>query len=122
MLFQHKHRVGYDLCILTSALSFAAFTLLLRRSNFAYVHTLLVNVCSASLMVYDYRQMRQGRYRVSESYLLLMVLLGGHIGVCISMLILRHKWKKMSFVILTVTVSLVSCFIVHKLRHQPVIW
>jgi len=48
---------------------------------------------------YDKKQAIRGNYRVSEQFLLVLVVGGGMFGAMLSMIVNRHKVKKISFII-----------------------
>ena len=58
----------------------------------------LVNVLGFVIMYLDKRKARRGAWRISESSLLTVAVLGGSIGVFLGMYLFRHKTRKLKFV------------------------
>jgi len=72
--------------------------------NLSYLNAYLILISSFSFLLYAYDKLQalkisKNLQRVSEINLLTSSLLGGTIGSILSMLIFRHKVKKMSFII-----------------------
>lgn len=63
----------------------------------------------------DKRAARRARRRVPESRLHLLELLGGFPGAILAIVLLRHKTKKASFLIVTVFASLANLAILYGL-------
>ena len=59
----------------------------------------VVSLIAFGFYAYDKRQARRGGWRVSEAMLHLLSLLGGWPGAFAAQRILRHKWRKASFMI-----------------------
>ena len=68
-------------------------------TTFAYcaLYLLLVNLIAFVLYGVDKRRARQGRWRISESTLLGIALLGGAIGAMVGMKVFHHKTKHKKF-------------------------
>ena len=68
-------------------------------TTFAYcaLYLLLVKLIAFVLYGVDKRRARQGRWRISESTLLGIALLGGAIGAMVGMKVFRHKTKHKRF-------------------------
>ena len=58
-----------------------------------------INVLAYIIYTYDKKQAIKHKYRVSEQFLLLLVVGGGMFGAILSMVINRHKIKKTTFII-----------------------
>ena len=67
--------------------------------NPLWFYLVLVNVYLFCLMGYDKRQAKQGKWRVPESNLLFVSLLGGGIGGLFSQEVFHHKKRKKKFTI-----------------------
>ena len=61
-------------------------------------YLVLVNVLGFVIMYLDKRKARRGAWRISESSLLTVAVLGGSIGVFLGMYLFRHKTRKLKFV------------------------
>ena len=60
---------------------------------------ILINIITFVVMGIDKKKAKFGKWRISESALFTLVLLGGGIGGIAGMYVFRHKTKKMRFVI-----------------------
>lgn len=60
-------------------------------------YLLLVNLLAFALFGIDKRRARLGRWRIPESTLLLLALLGGSLGAIIGMYYFRHKTRHRKF-------------------------
>ncbi|HEX3031067.1 MAG TPA: DUF1294 domain-containing protein [Bacillota bacterium] len=57
----------------------------------------IMNLIGLLTMGYDKRKAQLGRWRIKESTLFLMAILGGSLGVYLGMNLFRHKTKHLSF-------------------------
>ena len=60
-------------------------------------YLVLVNVLGFVIMYLDKRKARRGAWRIPESSLLTVAVLGGSIGVFLGMHLFRHKTRKLKF-------------------------
>lgn len=65
----------------------------------AIIYVILINIITFIVMGIDKKKAKYGKWRISESMLFILVLLGGGIGGIAGMYTFRHKTKKMRFVI-----------------------
>ncbi len=65
----------------------------------AIIYLILINIITFVVMKIDKKKAKFGKWRISESALFTLVLLGGGIGGIAGMYVFRHKTKKMRFVI-----------------------
>lgn len=65
----------------------------------AIIYLILINIITFVVMGIDKKKAKFGKWRISESALFTLVLLGGGIGGIVGMYVFRHKTKKMRFVI-----------------------
>ncbi len=70
-----------------------------------------LNSLTYIIYAYDKKQAILGRYRVSEQFLLLLVVGGGMFGAILSMVVHRHKIKKMTFIIKYIIASIVFVYL-----------
>ena len=80
------------------------------------IYLIFVNIMTFILYSYDkFQAIKNNKNisRVPEINLLLMTLLGGTIGAIISMLLFRHKIKKLSFIIKFVVVVIIQLIIIY---------
>lgn len=63
------------------------------------IYLLIINVIAFLAMWIDKRKAEKGKWRISETTLLLLGVLGGSIGGMIGMYTFRHKTKKKRFTI-----------------------
>lgn len=75
----------------------------------------LMNLISFTIFYIDKRKAIKGKNRISENSLLLSALLFGSIGAFLSMLIFRHKTKKLKFRILVSLFLVVRVLILYCL-------
>ncbi|AUB52778.1 MULTISPECIES: DUF1294 domain-containing protein [Enterococcus] len=84
--------------------------------NPLWFYLFIVNVYLFGLMGYDKRQAKKGAWRVPESNLLFVSLLGGGLGGLFAQRIFRHKTKKKKFTIvfmLGIMIDLVLIYFFH---------
>lgn len=65
----------------------------------AIIYLILINIITFAVMGIDKKKATFGKWRIKESVLFTLVLLGGGIGGIAGMYVFRHKTKKMRFVI-----------------------
>ncbi len=88
--------------------------------SYLEIYLLLINIFSFGLYGYDKLQaIRDKKYiqRISEQTLLNIALMGGTIGATFSMILFRHKIKKLSFIIKFIVVVLVQIAISYYLIY-----
>lgn len=61
------------------------------------LYLIFINILSIGIMVYDKGNAIKGKWRIPEKTLLLYSIIGGSIGILVSMYLLRHKTKKFKF-------------------------
>lgn len=65
----------------------------------AIIYLLIINILAAVVTMVDKRKSIKGKWRVSEKNLFAIALLGGSVGMYITMRIIRHKTRHNSFMI-----------------------
>ena len=63
------------------------------------IYLLTINVITFLAMLIDKKKAEKGRWRIKESTLLTLALIGGSIGEVLGMYVFRHKTKKTRFFI-----------------------
>lgn len=63
----------------------------------AIIYLIIINIIAFIAMGIDKRKAKYGKFRISESTLFILVLLGGGFGGIIGMYTFRHKTKKPLF-------------------------
>ena len=63
------------------------------------IYLLILNALGFLFMLIDKKRAKKNEWRISESTLFGVALLGGSIGAIIGMYLFRHKTKKMQFII-----------------------
>ena len=82
---------------------------------------ILINVIAIIITVHDKRSAIRGRWRVKERTLLIVSALGGAVAMYLTMLTIRHKTKKLLFMIgipLIFVLELVILFLVLHHGYQ----
>lgn len=67
--------------------------------EYFYIYLGVVNLLAFLLSAYDKRAAIRKRQRIPEKTLFLWAVLGGSVGLYLSMLIFRHKTKHLSFML-----------------------
>lgn len=65
----------------------------------AALYILIINVFAAIVTLIDKRKSIKGKWRVSEKNLFIIALLGGSVGMYITMRIIRHKTRHNRFML-----------------------
>lgn len=76
------------------------------------IYVILINIITFIVIGIDKKKARFGKWRISESTLFTLVLLGGGIGGIAGMYVFRHKTKKMRFVIGFPAILLFEIFVI----------
>lgn len=79
--------------------------------------SLALSVISFLAMYHDKQQSQQRGYRVSESVLLMLSMLGGWPGSLLAMTVLRHKRRKTSYVIMFIASICVHLYFMNRIFH-----
>lgn len=67
--------------------------------EFIYVYLIVVNTVSFILFFIDKKRARKELYRISESFLFNISIIGGALGSLLGMKVFHHKTKKKKFII-----------------------
>lgn len=67
--------------------------------KYLYFYLAFINLLAIVVTVYDKDAAVHGRWRVRERTLILVSVLGGALGMYITMLVIRHKTRKPLFMI-----------------------
>lgn len=78
----------------------------------AIIYLIIINIIAFLAMYIDKRRAKYGKWRISESALFVLVLLGGGIGGIAGMYIFRHKTQKARFVIGFPAILIFEIFVV----------
>lgn len=65
----------------------------------AAVYLLIINIVAVCVTVSDKKKAQQHKWRVKEATLLLISVLGGSVGMWLTMKAIRHKTQKKKFMI-----------------------
>ncbi len=65
--------------------------------NLLYAYLVIMNAMGFLIMLADKKKAQQGRWRISESTLISIAVLGGSIGSLLGMKLFRHKTKHLKF-------------------------
>lgn len=63
------------------------------------IYLVIINIITLLAMYIDKRKAKKSKWRIKESTLFILVLLGGGLGGIFGMYLFRHKTKKQIFVI-----------------------
>ena len=79
------------------------------------IYLILINIIAIIVTAYDKYCAARNKWRVKESTLLLISVLGGGVFMYITMQIIRHKTKKLKFMLgipLIIILQFLICFLV----------
>ena len=82
--------------------------------EFCVIYFVLINLISVIITVYDKYCAVNNKWRVKELTLLLFSALGGSISMYITMQIIRHKTKKLKFM-LGIPIIIVFQFVIYHM-------
>ena len=68
-------------------------------TRFFIIYIISINIITFFTMYIDKRKAYKGKWRIKESTLFILVMLGGGIGGILGMYLFRHKTKKKYFTI-----------------------
>lgn len=77
-------------------------------------YLLLINAVAFALMLIDKRKAQKNKWRIRESMLLWIAVLGGSLGALVGMYLLRHKTRHKKFTVgipLILTVQIVAAVV-----------
>ena len=67
--------------------------------NISFIYLLVINIVTFLVFIGDKHKARKNAWRVPESKLLMLALIGGSIGELLGMLICKHKTRHLKFVV-----------------------
>lgn len=79
------------------------------------IYLLIVNIIGFILMYIDKRRSILHKYRIKESILMSIALIGGSLGIYLGMFSFRHKIKKPKFYIWIPIILIIDILILFKL-------
>ena len=77
-------------------------------------YLLIINIISFVLMGIDKIQAIRNKQRISEASLIIISLIGGSIGTILSMIIFKHKIRKIKFLLLVPLFLIISIYLYLK--------
>lgn len=81
----------------------------------ALLYALIINLIAFFVYADDKRRARHDQWRISESTLVVVALVGGSVGALLAMLMLRHKTRHRKYVIGIPAILLVQILIIYVL-------
>lgn len=72
-----------------------------------------INIISAAATIYDKRAAIRRRRRIKENTLLFISLIGGSAAMFITMLLIRHKTRRIKFMLLIPLIFVLQCAAVY---------
>lgn len=78
-------------------------------------YLIIINLVTSLVFAVDKKRAQKGRWRIPEAWLFGLSLIGGSLGGLLSMKVMRHKTKKMSFVIGMPLLLIANLFLVYYL-------
>lgn len=89
--------------------------------SFFILYLIIMNLMSLLLFGIDKRRARNKLWRIPESTLLGISLLGGSLGSILGMSLFRHKTKKKKFTILVPICLLINLYLIYYIYIQYLI-
>ncbi len=84
-------------------------------TSYMWIYLLIINVVNFVLFGVDKKRARKREWRIPESALLFISLLGGALGGIIGMNFYKHKTKKMKFTIAMPIILILNIIIIQYL-------
>ena len=85
--------------------------------KFLYIYLIFINLVAVIVTVHDKVAAVRGRWRVKERTLLLIAALGGSPAMLLTMLLIRHKTRKMKFMVGIPLIIVLQLVIVYLVLH-----
>ena len=85
--------------------------------KFLYIYLIFINLVAVIVTVHDKRAAVRGDWRVKERTLLLIAALGGSPAMLLTMLLIRHKTRKMKFMVGIPLIIVLQLVIVYLVLH-----
>ena len=82
-----------------------------------YIYLIIINIVAVIVTVHDKRSAVKGNWRVKENTLLLIAALGGSPAMYITMLLIRHKTKKMKFMLGIPLILIAELAVIYLVLH-----
>lgn len=95
-------------------------------SHIITIYLFVINLAGFAVMGIDKQKAKRGLWRIPESTLFFIAVIGGSIGSIIGMRLFRHKTRHWYFVlgmplILILQIIFISCFLYFFLFNAPVL-
>ena len=82
------------------------------------LYLLFINIIAAIVCIADKIKARRNGWRISEKTLFVLSLIGGALGMYITMQLIRHKTKHKRFMIGLPLIILFQCMLLIYILHQ----
>lgn len=76
------------------------------------IYFAVINLIAVSLTLYDKYAAKNGKWRIKESTLLILAALSGCVCEYITMRLIRHKTRKLKFMLLIPVIFILECAVV----------
>lgn len=81
-------------------------------------YLLVINLISLFIMKLDKYKAINHQYRVSESMLMMLAIVGGSVGIYLGMYMFKHKTKKIKFYLGVPLIMIIQCIILGSILCQ----
>lgn len=82
-----------------------------------YIYLIVINLVAVIVTIHDKHAAQKGNRRVKENTLLLIAALGGSPLMYLTMLLIRHKTRKMKFIVGIPLILIMELIIVYLVLH-----
>ena len=86
--------------------------------EYLFLYLLFINIIATIICVVDKYKAKIGGWRVPEKTLFVVSLLGGSVGMYITMCLIRHKTKHKRFMIGLPLIIVIQCAILIYILHR----
>ena len=85
--------------------------------KYLYIYLIIINIIAVIVTIHDKHAAVKGNWRVKENTLLLISALGGSPAMYLTMLLIRHKTRKLKFMLgiplILIGELIIICLVLH---------
>lgn len=82
-----------------------------------YIYLIAINLIATIVTIHDKQAAKKGNWRVNENTLLVIAALGGSPAMLLTMLLIRHKTRKMKFMIGIPLILIIELILIYLVLH-----
>ena len=89
---------------------------------YLFIYLIAINIITFLSFVIDKKRSQKNKWRIPESRLLFLALIGGSLGGLTAMILARHKTKKLKFIVGIPLLLLVNIYVFYQVITRYMVY